>query len=89
VRIIIIEESLVELEALSGNAQQDLSDYIHAIDAAPSIKSLESLLKDDVVKTGNNEFHILVKDNYQHVAACIKVKVRNKNEALITFQSYD
>ena len=85
----IIEESLVELETLSGIAINDLSDYIYAIDAAPSIESLESLLTDEVVKTGDNEFHILVKDNYQHVAACIKVKINNKNEAVITFQTYD
>ena len=88
-KIKIIEESIVALETLSGNAQEDLSKYIYAIDAATSIESLESLLTDDVVKTGKNEFHILVKDNYQHVAACIKVKVNNMNEATITFQAYD
>jgi hypothetical protein len=86
--IIIIEESIVVLKTLSGNAQEDLSGYIHAINAAPSIDSLESLLTDDVVRTDSG-FNILVKDNYQHVTACIMVKVNNMNEATITFQAYD
>lgn len=84
-----IEDSIVNLKKLSSNASDELSSFIYAIEAAPSIKELISLLSDDVVSTSKNKFHILIKDNYQHVAACIEVTVENKNDATINFQVYD
>lgn len=88
-KINIIKSSIVNLGVLTGNAQIDFSQFMYGIEEAENIDEVVSMFPDDTVKTGDNEFHMLVKDNYQHVAACIKVNVINGNEARITFQSYD
>jgi hypothetical protein len=87
--IIIVKESFVGFEALSENAKVSASHIIRAVQAAPDMNKLKSVLPDDVVTTDGVEYHALVKDNYQHVAACIKISIDNKNRAVVAFQPYD
>jgi len=89
-KIVIINESIVILEALSSSSQAELMKYVFAIEAAPSIEALKSILPDDVISDGEGEdYNIFVKDNYQHVTACINIIVNNENEAILTFKAYD
>lgn len=74
---------------LTGSAQVDFSQFMYGIEEAESIDDLLSMFPDDMVKTSESEFYMLVKENYQHVTVSIMVKIDNNNIAHVTFQPYD
>lgn len=70
-QISINKGTVSELENLSAMTREDVSDIIYAIEAAPDMESLRSLMPGEVVMTARNEFHILIYENYQYVRMCI------------------
>gem|GEM_PF-3411742 len=86
---IIIKGSFEGLKTLPENAKITASKIIRAIQAAPTINQLKSVLPNDVIITNGESYNALIKDNYQHVVACIHIVIDKRSRAVIMFQPYD
>ncbi|HEA15340.1 hypothetical protein LCGC14_2522830 [marine sediment metagenome] len=81
--------SIITLESLREPVLSEVSDALYALQAAPNIEALVSVLGDDVELVDDMHFNIAIKLNYQHVAACLKVELKNNEEVIVTLNSYD
>lgn len=83
------ETSIITLGSLREPVLSEVSDAMYALQAAPNIEALVSLLGDDVEQVDDMHFNIAIKLNYQHVAACLMVELNNNDEVMVTLKSYD
>ena len=83
------ETSIITLGSLREPVLSEVSDAMYALQAAPNIETLVSLLGDDVEQVDGKHFNIAIKLNYQHVAACLMVELNNNDEVIVTLKSYD
>ncbi|MEI8668851.1 hypothetical protein P4S65_11645 [Pseudoalteromonas sp. B131b] len=83
------ETSIITLGSLREPVLSEVSDAMYALQAAPNIEALVSLLGDDVELVDDMHFNIAIKLNYQHVAACLMVELNNNDEVMVTLKSYD
>ena len=84
----ITEFSIEQLGSLSSVALEEFWFYADAISAADNMTDLTALLPGDVTIVNENSFTIVIKENYQHVVACIIAEIDNKMEITISLQLY-
>ena len=85
--ISIDETSVMAIQQLGTMALDEVSDFIYAVEAAPSIKALMTIYDDVELTEGRLTF--LAKTNAQHVAVSVQVEVNEKGEAVLTVKHYD
>lgn len=85
----LVEDSVVILQSMSNSIINECFDLLDLIESALNINELKMILTDELVLIDEVNSYIIIKGNYQHVAACIKITIIKNNEAKITFQKYD
>ena len=83
------ETSIITLKTLREPVLSEVSDALYALQASPNIEALVSLMGDDVEQVDSKHFNIAIKQNYQHVAACLMVELNSNDELKVTLKSYD